>query len=85
MAAISSCFNNVKRLTGLSLFRVKVAKSLSRSTVFNYSDDGFDRPDAGPPIPTYKKKRGETNDVKKARLLYQSRFVIHFDQHAVFR
>ena len=30
----------------------------------------------GPPIPPYQKREGESTDVKRARLLYQSRFVI---------
>ncbi|XP_028409521.1 succinate dehydrogenase assembly factor 2, mitochondrial-like [Dendronephthya gigantea] len=42
-------------------------------TVSRYSDNIIDRPDMGPPIPPYQKRQGETTDVKKARLLYQSR------------
>lgn len=33
----------------------------------------IDFPDMGPPIPEYEKKVGEETEVKRARLLYQSR------------
>ena len=43
-----------------------------------YSSNIKDGPDKGPVIPPYEKKQGESNQVKKARLLYQSRFVQAF-------
>ena len=43
-----------------------------------YSSNIIDGPDKGPVIPPYEKKQGESNEVKKARLLYQSRLVAMF-------
>jgi hypothetical protein len=48
----------------------------SYPTLCRFSNNIIDRPDMGPPIPPYQKRKGESNNVKKARLLYQSRSVI---------
>ncbi|KAK3753899.1 hypothetical protein RRG08_006284 [Elysia crispata] len=49
--------------------------SLSALRVFSSdANNGIvDPPDMTPPIPPYKEKTGETTDLKRARLLYQSR------------
>ena len=57
------------------LCRIKTVYLNSYPQFCRYSDNVIDMPDMGPPIPPYKKKQGETNDVRKARLLYQSRCV----------
>ena len=57
------------------LCRIKTVHMNSSPAICRYSDNIIDRPDMGPPIPPYQKREGETSDVKKARLLYQSRLV----------
>ena len=57
------------------LCQIKTVNLNSFPRLCRYSDNIIDRPDMGPPIPPYKKRQGETINVKKARLLYQSRCV----------
>jgi hypothetical protein len=60
------------------LCRIKTVHINSYPAICRYSDHDniIDRPDMGPPIPPYKRRQGEIIDVKKARLLYQSRCVM---------
>lgn len=53
---------------GLSL-----QKNIKTVSVRCFSSDIIDFPNMGPPIPDYPEKPGEAMEVKRARLLYQSR------------
>jgi hypothetical protein len=57
------------------LCRIKTVHINSYPAICRYSDNIIDRPDMGPPIPPYQRRQGEIIDVKKARLLHQSRCV----------
>lgn len=55
-----------------SLLMPKTLK-INASAVRSMSGEIIDFPNMGPPIPEYAEKHGETTEVKRARLLYQSR------------
>ncbi|XP_065665459.1 succinate dehydrogenase assembly factor 2, mitochondrial [Hydra vulgaris] len=50
-----------------------VKESQLKTLKIFFSSNPIDFPDMGPPIPEYKKRYGEADDVLRSRLLYQSR------------
>lgn len=69
---MSSLFSPVQQVVRLLAQRqTQLCRNLAPRVFL--SDSIVDPPDMTPPIPPYKEKTGETTDLKRARLLYQSR------------
>lgn len=77
MATVPRSLGLAARLRRFPIFcRIKTVHIKPQPALCRYSDYSDDKSYMGPPIPPYQKRQGEASDVKKARLLYQSRYTV---------